>query len=290
MTGAPAGSTGPVVTLLYAPADRPDRAAKALAGDADVVVLDLEDAVAPARKDRARAALADLAAGAGADGAGHRRVQVRLNHPSSPWYADDVAALADLPRVEVRVPKVEEVEQVLDLAVALPDRPLHLLVESALGLERAFALATAHAQVASLGLGEADLRSDLGVGDDAGLLWARGRVVVAARAARLPAPAMSVHPHVRDVDGLVASCRVGRSLGFLGRAAIHPAQLEPIRDAFRPTAEEVARAEEVLARVAEAHDAGVGAFVLPDGTFLDVAMVERARTVVALAAALAGRS
>jgi citrate lyase subunit beta/citryl-CoA lyase len=283
VTGALAGSTGPVLTLLYAPADRPDRAAKALAGDADVVILDLEDAVAPARKDEARDALAALVAGAQSDGTAHRRIQVRVNHPSTPWFADDVAALADLPRVEVRVPKVEDVDQVLGLAVALPDRRLHLLVESALGLERAFVLAGAHPQVASLGLGEADLRSDLGVTDDAGLLWARSRIVVAARAARLPAPAMSVHPHVRDVDGLVASCRVGRSLGFVGRAAIHPAQLEHIRDAFRPTLEEVARAEEVLALVAEAHEAGVGAFVLPDGTFLDVAMVEQARAVVAIA-------
>jgi citrate lyase subunit beta/citryl-CoA lyase len=108
-------------------------------------------------------------------------------------------------------------------------------------------------------------------------------MVVAARAAGLPAPAMSVYPHVRDLDGLVASCRLGRSLGFLGRAAIHPAQLAPIRAAFRPTDAEVARAHEVLARVHDAREAGVGALVLPDGTFLDVAMVEQARTVVAIA-------
>lgn len=280
---APGSAPGPrpVLTLLYAPADRPDRAAKALASDADVAVLDLEDAVAPAHKDAARESLVPLL---GAIDPAVRRVQVRVNGRGTPWHDADVLAVAALPPdVGARVPKVEDPDAVRALAATLPGRALHLIVESALGVERAFELASASGQVATLGLGEADLRADLGVSDDAGLAWARSRVVVAARAAGLPAPTMSVHPHVRDVDGLVASCRAGRALGFLGRAAIHPAQLAPIRAAFRPTDAEVERAQEVLDRVAQAHSAGVGAFVLADGTFLDAAMVAQARTVVALA-------
>ncbi|GIG24333.1 HpcH/HpaI aldolase/citrate lyase family protein [Cellulomonas denverensis] len=272
--------TRPVRTLLYAPADRPDLAAKALAGDADVVVLDLEDAVAPARKASARDALAGLIAAAPAG----RPVQVRVNQEHAPWHADDLAAVAELPAsVGLRVPKVNRPEAVRALAAALPGRPLHLLLEDALGIEHAFAVATADPAVATLGLGEADLRSDLGVSGEEGLAWVRSRVVTAARAAGLPAPAMSVYPHVTDLDGLRASCVAGRALGFVGRAAIHPRQLPAIRAAFTPDAAEVERAREVLDRVAGAHQAGVGAVVLADGTFLDVAMVERARSVVALA-------
>jgi citrate lyase subunit beta/citryl-CoA lyase len=278
--GHVAGGRTPL-TLLYVPGDRPDRVTKALASSADAVLVDLEDAVAPSRKAEARGnAAAILAAVAG------RAVQVRINHPSTPWHAADVATVAALPvGVGARVPKVESADEVRALAAALPGRALHLLVESALGVERAFELATASSQVASIGLGEADLRSDLRVDGDEGLTWARSRVVVAARAARLPPPAMSAYTNVRDLDGLAASCRAGRALGFCGRTAIHPGQLDTIRAAFLPSAAEVAAAQEVLERVGDAATEGVGAVALADGTFLDVAMVEQARWVLGLASA-----
>jgi citrate lyase subunit beta/citryl-CoA lyase len=282
------------LTLLYVPADRPDRVTKALASDADAVLVDLEDSVAPSRKDEVRENVARLLAGpagsmapAGAvptAGRAAGAVQVRINDPSTPWHADDVAMLATLPHgVGARIPKVESADEVRALAAALPGRALHLLVESALGIERAFELATASPQVASIGLGEADLRSDLRVDGDEGLTWVRGRVVVAARAARLPPPAMSAYTNVRDLDGLAASCRAGRALGFCGRTAIHPAQLDTIRTAFLPSEAEVAAAREVLDRVGSAAVDGVGVVALADGTFLDVAMVERARWVLELA-------
>ncbi|NIH81358.1 HpcH/HpaI aldolase/citrate lyase family protein [Amycolatopsis viridis] len=270
--------SAPALTLLYVPADRPDRVEKALASPADVVLADLEDAVAPARKDEAREHVVRLLASAG------RPVQVRINHASTPWHAADLDAVRSLPAaVGARIPKVESPDEVRALAAALPGRDLHVLIESALGVERALDIATASPQVASIGLGEADLRSDLGVTDDAGLAWARSRVVVAARAARLVPPVMSAYPNVRDLDGLAASCRAGRALGFRGRTAIHPSQLDTIRAAFLPSEQEVSRAREVLARLGDATAAGVGAIALTDGTFLDVAMLEQARTVLALA-------
>ena len=270
----------PPLTLLYVPADRPDRVAKALGSAADVVLVDLEDAVAPARKDEARAhavALLDDAAAA-------RGVQVRVNHPATPWHAADVAALAGMPlAVGARAPKVESAGEVRALGAALPGRARRRGGGAGGGGGGGGRGRGGAAGGASLGLGEADLRSDLRVDDEAGLAWARSRVVVAARAAGLPSPAMSAFTHVRDLDGLAASCRAGRSLGFCGRTAIHPAQLDTIRDAFLPTPDEVDRAREVVERVGDAAASGTGVVALADGTFLDVAMVERARTVLALA-------
>ncbi|MBN9376116.1 MAG: CoA ester lyase [Cellulomonas sp.] len=271
-----------VVTLLYAPADRPDLVAKALRSSADVVVLDLEDAVAPAHKAAARDTVRELVAGS------TRPVQVRVNATATPWHDEDLTLVSSLRTdVGVRLPKVETSDDVVKVAARLPGRPLHLLIESALGVENAFALATAASTVASVGLGEADLLSDMRCTAEEGLAFARSRIIVAARAAGLPSPTMSVYPHVRDRDGLRDSCLVGRRLGFCGRAAIHPGQLDVIRTAFAPAPDEVAHAQRVIDSVGAAGDAGVGVVLLADGTFLDIAMVEHARFILALVAATA---
>jgi len=268
------------LTALYAPGDRLDRVGKALASGADIVIVDLEDAVAPSRKEQARAALAELRP---VHGVG---LQVRVNARGGEWHEDDLAAVAELPAdVGVRLPKVQSGDEVRAVAERLPGRPIHALLESALGVERAFDIASAG--VASIALGEADLRSQLGlprgVAGEPGLLWARARIVYASAAAGIPAPMMSVYADLADPEGLAASCASGRALGFVGRSAIHPAQLATIESAFAPTPDEVARAREVLSRIASATADGVGTVVLDDGTFLDIAMLESARRTLALA-------
>lgn len=270
-----------ILTLLYVPGDRPDRVRKALESAADGVIVDLEDAVAPSAKAVARSVLAELSE------EDCRRVQVRVNAIGTPWHEDDLGAVAGMPGrsalMGVRLPKARSVDEVRVLADRLPGVPLHLLLEDALGVERAFDLATAHEQVSSIGLGEADLRSDLGVSGEEGLAWARSRLVVAARAAGLPSPLMSAWTQVKDQDGLAESCRRGKASGLLGRAAIHPAQLPVIEAAFAPGEQEAARAREVVERVRGASRAGEGTVVLDDGTFLDAAMIRSAERTLALA-------
>lgn len=267
------------LTWLYVPADQATRIPKAFAAGADVVILDLEDAVAPTRKEAARAeavAAATTAIEAGA------ACQVRVNAVGTPWHDADLDAVATLPdAVGLRLPKCETPAQVSATADKVGGaRPIHLLVESARGLERAFDLATAHPEVASIGLGEADLRADLGVRSEEGLMWARSRIVTAAAAAGLDSPSMSVHPDVRDLDGLRASCVVGRHLGLVGRAAIHPAQLAVIRDVFTPSAEELGAAREIVEAAAAGSNLGIGAIALADGRFVDEAVVRQARRIL----------
>ncbi|MEY6565759.1 CoA ester lyase, partial [Streptomyces sp. PGLac3x] len=206
-----AGPAEPWLTWLYAPGDRPDTVAKALRSGADVVLVDLEDAVAPGRKEYARRATAELLSAPQPV-----PVHVRVNPLSGAWGEADVRALAGLPGLGgLRLPKVASPQDVVAYAelAALPREadgsgaahrvpPLWALLESALGVEHAYAVARAHPAVRGLALGEADLRADLGMREEAGLDWARGRVVVACRAAGLDAPVQSVHPDVRDEAGL----------------------------------------------------------------------------------------
>ncbi|MFF4752872.1 HpcH/HpaI aldolase/citrate lyase family protein [Streptomyces sp. NPDC002514] len=262
------------LTWLYVPGDRPRVVAKALACGADVVVIDLEDAVAPDRKEYARAATADLLSEPQPV-----RVDVRVNGTQGPWAAADLRAMTGLPGVSgVRLPKVTSAAEVVSAAHDAGHDRLYALLETALGIERAYAIATAHPALRGISLGEADLRADLGVQADAGLDWCRSRVVVAARAAGLAPPPQSVHPDIRDLDGLAASCAHGRALGFLGRAAIHPRQLPIIARAYLPTEAELEQAETIV----KAATAERGAQALPDGRFIDAAVVAAARRTLSL--------
>ena len=267
---------------LYVPGNRPDRFASAATSGADAVVIDLEDAVPATAKDEARQAAAAYAVTAEAAVA----LYVRINHPRSPWARDDVTTVASPRLAGIRVPKVEDADEVRTVAGWLHDAgapvPLYCLIESALGVERAYDICRADPLVAGLVLGEADLAADLGTSDDDGLRYARSRCVVAARAAGLPPPVQSVFPNVQDLDGLRTSCEQGRWLGFLGRSAIHPEQVPVINAAYTPSAAEVADAR-MLLESSQRRDGE--AFVLSDGRFVDAAVVEQARRTLALAAA-----
>jgi citrate lyase subunit beta/citryl-CoA lyase len=270
---------------LYVPGDRPEVVAKALRSGADVVLVDLEDAVAPDRKAYARSATAELLSD---PQTGPAAVHVRVNALSGPLGHADLAAVSGLPGLGgLRLPKAETPGEIQALARALraaagrnaPIPGLYPLLESALGIENAFAVASADPAVRGIALGEADLRADLGMLDEQALSWPRARAVVAARAAGLAPPAQSVYPDVRDLEGLAASCARGRALGFLGRTAIHPRQLPVIEQSYLPTPSEVEAAQELLT----AAETDAGALALPDGRFVDAAVVAGARRTLALA-------
>jgi citrate lyase subunit beta/citryl-CoA lyase len=268
------------LTWLYVPGDRPEVVVKALASGADVVLVDLEDAVAPDRKEYARAATAELLSEPPPV-----PVHVRVNALDSPLAETDLKSLAPLPGLSgLRLPKVSSPADVVRVAEGATPAdggaiPVYALLETALGVEHAFAIASSHRALRGIAIGETDLRADLGVRDDAGLDWSRARVIVAARAAGLPPPVQSVYPDIRDVEGLAASCAHGRALGFLGRAAIHPRQLPIIERAYLPTPAEIDSAEAIVK--AAANDPGAQA--LPDGRFIDAAVVVGAHRTLALA-------
>jgi citrate lyase subunit beta/citryl-CoA lyase len=263
-------------SYLYVPGDDPRRIEKALATGADAVVIDLEDSVAPNRKEEARSNAATVLESVPA-----RPVFVRINDPGSELAARDIAAVAALQLSGLRLPKVESLESVRLVAETLEalrsEAGIQCLIESALGLELALEIARSHERVAGISLGEADLAADLGVRDEAGLLYARSRIVSASRAAGLPGPVQSVYTNVKDLDGLRRSTEEGKNMGFVGRSAIHPSQVPIINEVFTPTEEEVAEAQELLERLEGEAESGTGAFVLEDGRFVDRAVVESAR-------------
>jgi citrate lyase subunit beta / citryl-CoA lyase len=256
------------ITGIYVPGDRPDRFDKAVATGAEMVILDLEDAVATDRKPQARTAVTAWLSSATVDCV----LQVRVNAHTPA----DLSALRGLTGFEVRVPKVESLAQLDEITSALPGAPITAIVESAYGVEHAADLAT-HPAVTRLALGESDLASELGTRSDAVLDHARVRLLYAARAAGLPAPMLSAYPAIRDLAGLRADTERGRALGWVGRVAVHPSQLPVITAVFHPTEEELHWAKEVLSAGTD------GVTTLSTGEMVDPAMLGRARTILARA-------
>lgn len=251
---------------LYVPGDRPDRFEKAVRSGADMVVFDWEDSVRPENKALARESVVDyLTENLPHDVA----VQIRINAHD----VDDLAALADIdPLISMRLPKVADADDVHAASEAAPGRAIVALIESARGIVNAISITDAPA-VVGIGLGESDLRSEMG-GGDAVIDHARLSIVYAARAAGLSAPMGSVFPTLSDDDTLASDTTRLASLGFFGRMVIHPRQLGAVHKTFAPTAVEVAWAAEVLAGP---HQAGV--WTLANGDMVDNAMLGRARLI-----------
>ncbi|HET7270403.1 MAG TPA: CoA ester lyase [Rubrobacter sp.] len=272
----------PIRSYLYVPGYDERRIEKALAGEADAVVLDLEDAVVPARKDEARETVVQVL-----KAEPEKPVFVRVNAVGTELAAADIDAVVGRHLAGLRLPKIEYVESVRLVAETLAElrseAGIQCLIESALGLEWAFEIANSHVRVTGISLGEADLAADLGVSDESGLLYARSRIVTAARAAGLPPPVQSVYTNVDDIDGLRRSTEEGKRLGFVGRSTIHPSQVPVVNEVFTPTKEEIGEAQALLDRLASEAASGTGAFVLEDGRFVDGAVVESARRTLDLA-------
>jgi citrate lyase subunit beta/citryl-CoA lyase len=259
-----------ILTGLYVPGNRPDRFDKAVSSGADLVILDLEDSVPNADKIEARLNIVNwLRARRGLRGSASPgpQIQVRVTANSD----DDLEALASVADLfALRLPKVEDSSQ-LDAVAQFSD--VTALIETALGLERAYDLAE-HPVSAGLALGDSDLASDLGASSRKVIEYARIRLVVAARAGALPAPMISAWPGINDLSGLLRDTQRAAALGMVGRVAIHPTQLAVIRTAFGPSSAELEWANEVIEALR-----GGGVTTLRTGAMVDAAMRGRAERI-----------
>jgi citrate lyase subunit beta/citryl-CoA lyase len=254
---------------LFVPADRSDRFAKAAASGADIVVCDLEDAVAADAKASSRAEVARWLQEGGA-------ACVRINAHGTSFYDADIAALSGIPGLRaVMVPKAEDPRALAELNDALGSHTAVVaLVETALGLHRAYDVAAARG-VARLAFGSIDFALDVGAEEaQTPMLFARSSLVVASRAAGIAAPVDGVTVALDDRCVVEADAATAVSLGFGGKLCIHPRQVSVVNAAFSPSKEDVRRARRILDNVI---DGGAGRL---DGKMVDRPVVERARLVL----------
>jgi len=270
--------TLPGPAWLFCPADRPERFAKA-AATADVVILDLEDGVAPADKEAARRALVDVPLDPD-------RTVVRVNAHGTDDHALDCAALDRTPYTAVMLPKCESVEQVLDLAplsvIALVESPLGALaIEQAVQAENAVGVMWGAEDLVAALAGASSRKPDGAYRDVA--RHVQSTALLAAKAhGRFALD--SVYLDIPDREGLGAECEDAVAVGFDAKVAIHPSQIDVIRTAYAPTAEQLGWAERILG--AASRERGVFAF---EGRMVDAPVLRHAEEIVRRSGVAQGR-
>jgi citrate lyase subunit beta/citryl-CoA lyase len=260
------------VTYLFVPGNRPERFEKALASGADAIVLDLEDAVEPALKDEARAAVRRWL---GTRPVGVPKL-VRINDASTSWFAGDLAVLSDPAIDGVVLPKTEDSAQVATVADAIgPEAVVIPLIESARGLQAVNAIASSP-RVQRLAFGSLDFGADLNLsGDERGLTAPALTLSIASRCAGIAAPIAGVTARIDDDEALALDTAWARAIGFTAKLCIHPRQIAPVRRGMGPTDAE----REWARRVIKATERSSGA-VKVDGQMVDRPVILKAQSIL----------
>lgn len=269
--------------LLFVPGDRPDYIPKALASGADSVIFDLEDAVAPERKETSRETVERSLKENDFSGC---ELVVRINPLSTPWGREDLEMLLRSTVADaLLVPKAdpEEVQKIISL-VGGTSMVLICLIETARGLQLAYETALASPKVNGLMLGAEDLALDMHLKRSAAggeISYARQVVALAAYAARIQ-PIDTPFLQVSDFEGLRLDTEEACARGFTAKAAISPKQVPIIRECLKPDRDEVEKAKQIVKRAEEAKNEGCGIATL-DRLMIDEPVVARARRVLELA-------
>jgi citrate lyase subunit beta/citryl-CoA lyase len=255
------------VSYLFVPGNRPERFDKAYAAGADVVIIDLEDAVPPSEKEAARAAIA-----AWCDAS--KPIALRINSADSVWFSSDLELCEHAGVTAVILPKAAHLSEIAQVIQAGAKKVLPL-IESGIGLAHAFTLAAAQG-VERLMFGSIDFSVDMGIeGDDRELDYFRSQLVLASRLAGIAAPIDGVTTAIDDVDVLHAETLRGKRFGFGGKLCIHPKQLATVHAAYSPTPDEISWAHRVL----DAAIAANGAAIAVDGKMVDKPVIIKAQRI-----------
>ncbi|MBW2086650.1 MAG: CoA ester lyase [Deltaproteobacteria bacterium] len=291
---------GFIRTALFVPGNQPDRVDKAVHTGADAVIIDLEDAVPLAEKEKTRAMVRDKLIQHD-----QRAMFVRVNGLETGFLKGDLEVVAVGALAGIMLPKAESAAHVREISARLNEVekaqgiPLGTisvlpLIESARAVQNIFEIVSVKTDPPRfffVAFGAADYALDMGIEltrQGTELLYARSRICIACRAAGIDAPLDTPFMiDIRDLKALKAEARQARQIGFQGKLCIHPDQVSPCNEVFSPTEEEIKQAAMAVQAFEDAEARGIGAIQI-EGRFIDYAVVERARRTLEMAALLHG--
>lgn len=284
-------------TMLFLPGNSPNMIMNGAFLGADSIIFDLEDAVSPDQKDAARILVKHAL---GSLEFGRCEIIIRINGLDTPYWENDLTEMVPMQPAVIMPTKVSDGEYIkkLDQKITeiekingLPVGGIRLipLLETAMGIEHAYEIAMASHRMEALYLGAEDLTADLRcqrTKEGAEILYARGRLVCAARAAGIEAYD-TPFTDVDDMEGLKRDAQFAKTLGYTGKAVINPRHVEIVNHIFSPGEKEIRYAKEIFEAIGEAKRQGKGAISLR-GKMIDAPIVQRARLVLEAASELEG--
>lgn len=266
------------LVYLFSPGHDANKIQKGLQSPADAVVVDLEDAVRVDEKEQARTVVQQAL---GESRPAGKKVYVRINAVSTPWFADDVALVKELPVDGVMLPKCEKPSAV-EMLAAMVAVEIIPLIESAKGVLNAAGILSASPQVRRCAFGSVDFALDIGTEwtpEGTERLAAMGQLVLASRYAGKEPPIDAVFPVIRDEAAFKKDALLGKKMGFYGKMVIHPMHIEWVRDVYRPSDEEISKCKKIVEAYEQSE--GRGAFAI-DGKLVDLPVYEQAKRIVTL--------
>lgn len=280
--------------LLFVPGTDTKKITKALTLPADAVILDLEDAVAMSEKESARQVVSEIINFSKSTRT--TNIYIRVNGANTKYILADLQAVVQPQVTGIMLAKAEDAEEVrrvdwligfLEDETGIPRGTLELIpfIESVRGIENANSIAASCSRVKRLAFGGNDYTADTWTTyyeDGTELFYARAKLIAASRLAELEPPLDTVCPFIKNLDALREDARRARKMGFQGKLVIHPAQIDPVKEIFSPTLNEVASAKKIVNAFEEAEAKGTGVIQV-DGKMVEYPIVNRARQILAIA-------
>lgn len=266
-----------IKSYLFVPGNRPDRINKALASPANAVIIDLEDSIAVSEKDQVREVVkAFLLA---YDFTNSKKLCVRINDVSTPYYEEDVRMVAEYPDICIMLPKTNSPSDIKKLEErTLPRQYILPLIETAKGILNAYEIASCSDRVTVLAFGAIDYCLDINIsisGHGHELIYPRSALVIASRAAEIEPPIDTVYVDISNVEGLTEEIERAKSLGIFSKMCIHPLQLKLVNKLFSPTVSEIMWAKNVVKSFEDALAKGLSAIKI-ENKMIDLPVYKQA--------------
>ncbi|WP_085506515.1 HpcH/HpaI aldolase/citrate lyase family protein [Thalassobacillus devorans] len=267
-------------SYLFVPAFKQSMIKKAIASEADCVIIDLEDSVAITEKRLARETILESL-----DNTSGSNVFIRINDLHTPFWEDDLSCAIQAGVTGIMLPKSEHANDIRTITEKVDNEALALipLIETAKGVQHIADIANASQSVERLAFGSIDYSLDIDCQLTPGgleLLFARSQIVNASRAAEIGAPIDAVYPDLNNEDGLVQEATLARQLGFKGKLLIHPKQVDPVHQIFSPSQQELEECEEIVEAFERAEQQGV-ASIAYNNKLVDYPVYRRAKELLA---------